>query len=88
MKNRFMKLKARCTRLRRGIAAAEIRPPRSTRRQHLFVFEKYQNRGIKKPPSPILLQNRKQRPHFSGGDEGNRTPVQKACPTSLSERSS
>lgn len=44
-----MELEERCAVLKQGIAAAEIVPPKLSREQLLFIFEKYQNRNAKDP---------------------------------------
>lgn len=48
-KDRLVELEERCAVLRQGIAAAEIQPPKFSREQLLFIFEKYQNRNVKEP---------------------------------------
>lgn len=45
-KNRLIELEERCANLRQGIAAAEYQPPKISREQLQFIFEKYQNRDI------------------------------------------
>ncbi len=129
-KARLEDLEARCADLKCGIASAEIQPPKFTREQLLFLFEKYQNREADDPRfirdvidtfihniyvyndkilitfnytdryekedaaviSPAEIEKAATVSVFgfdsSGGDEGNRTPVQKACPISISECSS
>lgn len=46
-KDRLVELEERCAVLKQGIAAAEIQPPKLSREQLLFIFEKYQNRSLK-----------------------------------------
>ena len=46
VKARLVELEERCAALRQGIAVAEIEPPKLTREQLLFIFEKYKNRDI------------------------------------------
>lgn len=129
-KARLEELEARCADLKCGIASAEIAPPKFSRDQLLFLFEKYQNRDADDPRfirdiidtfiheiyvyndkilitynysdrytkedaaviSPRAIEKAATVTVFgfdsSGGDEGNRTPVQKACPISISECSS
>ena len=48
-KNRLEELEERCATLKQGIAAAEITPPKLTRDQLLFIFEKYQGRDANDP---------------------------------------
>lgn len=48
-KDRLVELEERCAVLKQGIAAAEIVPPKLSREQLLFIFEKYQNRNAKDP---------------------------------------
>ena len=48
-KDRLVELEERCAVLRQGIAAAEIQPPKFSREQLLFIFEKFQNRNVKEP---------------------------------------
>lgn len=48
-KDRLVELEERCAVLKQGIAAAEIQPPKLSREQLLFIFEKYQNRSLKDP---------------------------------------
>lgn len=48
-KDRLMELEERCATLKQGIAAAEIVPPKLSREQLLFLFEKYQNRDAADP---------------------------------------
>ena len=43
-KDRLVELEERCAVLKQGIAAAEITPPKLSREQLLFIFEKYQDR--------------------------------------------
>lgn len=43
-KNRLLELEERCAALKQGIAAAEIVPPKLSREQLLFIFEKYRGR--------------------------------------------
>lgn len=45
-KDRLVELEERCATLRQGIAAAEIVPPKLSREQLLFIFEKYQGRDV------------------------------------------
>lgn len=45
-KARLVELEERCATLKQGIAEAEIRPPKFSREQLEFIFEKYQNRDI------------------------------------------
>lgn len=45
-KDRLVELEERCATLKQGIAAAEITPPKLSREQLLFIFEKYKNRDI------------------------------------------
>lgn len=44
-KDRLVELEERCATLRHGIAAAEIVPPKLSREQLLFIFEKYKGRN-------------------------------------------
>lgn len=53
-KDRLMELEERCANLRQGIAAAEIVPPKLSRDQLLFLFEKYQNRDV---ADPVFFQD-------------------------------
>lgn len=48
-KARLIELEERCATLKQGIAAAEIVPPKLSREQLLFLFEKYQNRDATDP---------------------------------------
>jgi site-specific DNA recombinase len=45
-KARLVELEERCATLKQGIAEAEIRPPKFSREQLEFIFEKYQNRDM------------------------------------------
>lgn len=45
-KDRLVELEERCAVLKQGIAAAEITPPKLSREQLLFIFEKYQDRDV------------------------------------------
>lgn len=45
-KDWLVELEERCATLRQGIAAAEIVPPKLSREQLLFIFEKYQGRDV------------------------------------------
>lgn len=45
-KNRLLELEERIATLKQGIAATEIRPPKLSREQLLFVFEKYKHSDI------------------------------------------
>jgi site-specific DNA recombinase len=45
-KARLVELEERCASLRQGIAAAEIVPPKLSRDQMLFLFEKYRGRDV------------------------------------------
>ena len=48
-KNRLDELEERAANLKQGIAAAEIQPPKLSREQLLFIFEKYQGRSVDDP---------------------------------------
>lgn len=48
-KDRLVELEERCAVLRQGIAAAEIVPPKLSREQLLFLFEKYKGRDTSDP---------------------------------------
>jgi site-specific DNA recombinase len=48
-KDRLLELEERCATLKQGIAAAEITPPKLSRDQLLFIFEKYKNRDANNP---------------------------------------
>lgn len=48
-KNRLEELEERKANLLQGIAAAQIQPPKLTRDQLLFIFEKYQGRNVNDP---------------------------------------
>lgn len=48
-KDRLVELEERCAVLKQGIASAEIVPPKLSRDQLLFIFEKYKNRNVKEP---------------------------------------
>lgn len=48
-KDRLVELEERSASLKQGIAAAEIKPPKLSRDQLLFIFEKYQNRNTNDP---------------------------------------
>lgn len=45
-KDRLVELEERCAALKQGIAAAEIVPPKLSRDQLLFIFEKYRGRSV------------------------------------------
>ena len=48
-KSRLEELEERKANLQQGIAAAQIQPPKLTRDQLLFIFEKYQGRNVSDP---------------------------------------